>query len=87
MSNSFIVHADIIDPNPGRKQDNLIDPVEDSLDGDTDSSFDVGDVLDVQISTQGDRWKSIATVNNIYEDEYGVLVGVNVDWGQATLVA
>lgn len=84
-----IVHTDYIDPTPGKSRHNLIDPEVDLIsvpEGESDKLFAINERLTVTIQAEDGRWDTLATIKDVYEDEFGVLLGVQVDWGNAVLV-
>ncbi len=84
----FYVNPDYIDTTNPRY--NIVEPEQDTVPNhagnDYGSTYDEGEQVSVEIVTESGNWESLAAIRHVFEDEYGVLLSVEVDWGQAVLL-
>lgn len=84
----FYVDPDIIDP--GNHRYNLVEPSEDTIfDNGVDELqgvYNTDEDVSLEIVTRNGNWDSMGKIKNIYTDEFGVILSVEVDWGAAVLI-
>lgn len=82
----FYVNPNIIDTN--NMKYNIIEPEVDIVpESDDNGEYEYGEQVSVEIVTESGNWDSVGYIKGIYTDEFGVLLSVDVDWGQAVLIA
>ena len=85
----FYVYPEIV--TPGSPGCNVVEPETDLIyDNGVDEPnaiYNTDEQISVEIVTENGNWDSMGVIRDIYSDEFGVLLSVEVDWGAAVLIA